>query len=81
MLCYYSCSFQPNPQPTMQTPQAGFAGLDPPVCIKRLANTAHLPAAHTCARTLDLPAYSTEVVLKERVAMALAHLEDEFGFG
>ena len=38
----------------------------------------HLPVAHTCFNTLDLPEYATPAVLKERLAKALEHVT---GFG
>ena len=39
---------------------------------------SHLPAAHTCFNTLDLPEYATPAVLRQRINTALEHVT---GFG
>eukprot|EP00959_Pyramimonas_sp_CCMP1952_P204645 4279270-Pyramimonas_sp.AAC.2 len=31
----------------------------------------HCPTSHTCARTIELPAYSSEEVLRERLIYAI----------
>lgn len=66
--------------------QDGFAALDPRISIVRVrlepaaAAGVRLPIAHTCSRSMDLPEYASEAQLKERLALALAHVDDEFGF-
>ena len=41
--------------------------------------TFRLPVAHTCSRSLDLPAYPTKEILFERLTLALAYVDVEFG--
>jgi len=37
---------------------------------------AHLPSAHTCSYTLDLPAYTSEETLRERLMFAITNCRD-----
>ena len=78
------------PQSNPPTPQDGFAALDPAVNIASVGlgadededddpQTFRLPMAHTCSRTLDLPVYPTKEILFERLTLALAYVEAEFG--
>ncbi|XP_022653995.1 probable E3 ubiquitin-protein ligase HERC4 isoform X2 [Varroa destructor] len=48
------------------------------VVIPYRASTVHLPVAHTCTNTLELPKYESETVLKEKLITAISH---HVGFG
>ncbi|KAH7978222.1 hypothetical protein HPB49_004849 [Dermacentor silvarum] len=39
---------------------------------------SHLPVAHTCFNLLDLPMYSSEVVMREKLRLAIQNAQ---GFG
>ena len=45
---------------------------------KAYGTTDRLPSAHTCFNQLDLPAYSSQSILAERLLFALAHAEVAF---
>ncbi len=49
--------------------------LQPRPMIKRVANLASLPVAHTCFNLLDLPDYPTPEALEEKLRLALPHCE------
>ncbi|XP_028968234.1 probable E3 ubiquitin-protein ligase HERC4 [Galendromus occidentalis] len=48
------------------------------IIIPYRASTVHLPVAHTCTNTLELPKYANERILKEKLVIALAN---NIGFG
>lgn len=41
--------------------------------------TFRLPVAHTCSRSIDLPKYPSKEILFERLTLALAYVDVEFG--
>lgn len=49
----------------------------PYLIVERRADTALLPVAHTCFRTLDVPDYPSKTVLREKLVTAIA--TQEFG--
>ena len=60
-----------------RVPIKGLASL--PFCIQRSGdNSERLPTAHSCFNILDLPEYSSKIILAERLSVALRHTE---GFG
>jgi len=60
-----------------RVPIKGLASL--PFCIQRSGNNSErLPTAHSCFNILDLPEYSSKIILAERLSVALRHTE---GFG
>ncbi len=44
------------------------------------ADDERLPAAHTCFNQLDIPAYSSRAVLREKLRYAIHHGAEGFGF-
>ena len=56
-------------------PSDGFEGLNPPftLCLMRNIGTDHLPVAHTCLNRLDLPAYDSKDLMKDRFLKALKY--------
>ena len=46
---------------------------------KSSSSAHHLPTAHTCFQTLDLPPYESEAQLREKLDQCLANL-DGMGF-
>eukprot|EP00455_Lapot_gusevi_P020847 TRINITY_DN22014_c0_g1_i1.p1 TRINITY_DN22014_c0_g1~~TRINITY_DN22014_c0_g1_i1.p1 ORF type:complete len:161 (+),score=30.71 TRINITY_DN22014_c0_g1_i1:177-659(+) len=50
-------------------------------CIHRAATSdALLPSAHTCFNQLDLPVYSSQAVLREKLIFAIREGSQGFGF-
>lgn len=83
--CYLACLWlsTQHTHTTHKPPrlQGDFWSLDPPVTIEAVdaGDSGRLPVAHTCGRSLGLPEYLSKEVLKERLALAIAHVEEEFG--
>ena len=48
---------------------------------KAFGNEQTLPTAHTCFNQLDLPHYSSEEILRERLLFAIREGSEGFGFG
>ncbi|CAN6355891.1 unnamed protein product [Urochloa humidicola] len=48
---------------------------------KAYGSTNHLPSAHTCFNQLDLPEYTSEEQLQERLLLAIHEANEGFGFG
>ena len=48
--------------------------------IHRAEQGERLPTAHTCFNQLDLPEYSTEEMLKAKLAQAISEAHEGFGF-
>ena len=71
---------------TSLVPLEGFAGLQgmrgsQHFSIHRAgSDNALLPCTHTCFNQLDLPAYSSEEVLKDKLLMAISEGGEGFGF-
>lgn len=71
---------------TAKVPLDGFKALQGSDGVKRFNihkahNGAHLlPTAHTCFNQLDLPEYSTEEVLREKLLVAIKEGGQGFGF-
>lgn len=68
-----------------KVPLDGFAALQGSegiqcMSIHRCYDTDLLPAAHTCFNQLDLPAYSSEEVLREKLMISLREGSEGFGF-
>ena len=67
-------------------PLDGFKALQGADGVKRLnihrayGSDITLPTAHTCFNQLDLPEYSSEDVLRERLLLAVREGSEGFGF-
>ena len=59
-------------------PLKGFTG-DSKLQIRHVSNPDLLPQAHTCFNRLDLPAYDTKEILKEKLMLALKWTPEGFG--
>jgi hypothetical protein len=55
-------------------------GLQVKVTVQRSTAVWYLPVGHTCHHVLDLPEYSTAQLLKNKLIIALEHI-DHTGFG
>ena len=71
----------------MQVPLDGFGALQGMRGTQRFTiqkayggSEGKLPAAHTCFNQLDLPVYSTEQELCEKLLMAIKEGSEGFGF-
>jgi E3 ubiquitin-protein ligase HUWE1 len=65
-----------------QVPFGGFKALEEvgrPIRIAPGGDPERLPQAHTCVNQLDLPAYASEEVMKEKLLLAIQNC-DSFGF-
>lgn len=61
-------------------PSTGFAGIRPPFNIViQYFEQDHLPQAHTCGNQLELPRYTSQEMLVEKMYIALAN-DEGFGF-
>ena len=60
---------------SLSVPQGGFPRKIKVLCT---ADVARLPVGHTCAMQLDLPDYNDAIVLRDKMAVALAHVNDGF---
>ncbi|CDJ49815.1 hypothetical protein EBH_0028800 [Eimeria brunetti] len=48
--------------------------------IQKAYGEDRLPSAHTCFNQLDLPAYSSKAVLREKLLLAITEGREGFGF-
>jgi len=56
------------------------SGLSRPIVVVRAGNLQALPVGHTCSQQIDLPDYNDAEILKTKLYIALAHVNDGFGF-
>lgn len=59
----------------------GMRGLQKFSIHKAYGTDSTLPSAHTCFNQLDLPEYSSEEILKEKLTYAINEASEGFGFG
>jgi hypothetical protein len=53
-------------------PYNGLAGLDPPFIVSSVKGSDnHYPTSHTCFHALELPKYSSEIVMEKRLSDAI----------
>jgi hypothetical protein len=55
-------------------------GLRRHIAVVCLPDSEALPVGHTCGHQLDLPDYDDAAKLRAKMALALAHADDPFGF-
>jgi len=83
------CSFSPEQQVKLlrfvtgspNVPVAGFSALTPMFTIKRMnQGDEHMPSAATCIHVLNLPIYTSESALRNKLLYAIEEGNEGFGF-
>lgn len=75
-----------TPSLSTQVPLEGFKALQGADGVKHFnihksfSGDKALPTAHTCFNQLDLPEYSSEEILRERLTLAVREGSEGFGF-
>ena len=57
-----------------------YNGLRRKISVVCLPSSEALPVGHTCSIQLDLPDYNNSDKLKQKMDLALAHVDDPFGY-